>query len=106
MTVCRYGEIKITFLSDYGISEAVQEKLNDMAMEYDTTVGNHERLEDGVRYVYQTAVDEAKHCITFTKFRFDTNKVMEFLALDGKTGEVLEGVSVPESAKYHQGRLA
>ena len=105
-TVCRYGEIMIRFLSDYGISDAAQEKLCGMATEYDLTVGNHERLEDGVRYVYQTDADEAAQRITFTKFRYDTNEVTEFIALDGKTGEVLEGVPVPKTAKYYQGRLA
>ena len=106
-TVCRYGEIKIGFLSDYNwITSETQSKISGMAMEYDTTVSNHERLEDGVRYVYQTAADEAKQCVTFTKFRFDTNKVVEFLAIDGKTGEVRDDVPAPASAKYHQGRLA
>ena len=105
-TVCRYGEIMIRFLSDYGISDAAQEKLCGMATEYDLTVGSHERLEDGVRYVYQTDVDEAAQRITFTKFRYDTNEVVEFLAFDGKTSEALEGVPVPKTAKYYQGRLA
>ena len=106
-TVCRYGEIKIGFLSDHNwITSETQSKISGMAMEYDTTVSNHERLEDGVRYVYQTAADEAKQCVTFTKFRFDTNKVVEFLAIDGKTGEVRDDVPAPASAKYHQGRLA
>ena len=52
-TVCQYGDIKIVFLSDYGIDDETSNKISNSGLKYDDTIGNHEEIENGKRYVYQ-----------------------------------------------------
>ena len=41
----------------------------------------------------------------FTKFEYDTNKVVEYIAVDGANGEFLNVTSKPEKATYYHGGL-
>ncbi len=104
-TVCQYGDIKIVFLSDYGIEDETSNKISNSGLKYDDTIGNHEEIENGKRYVYQTEYDIKTNQITFTKFEYDTNKVVEFIAVDGSTGEIINVTSKPEKATYYHGGL-
>ena len=104
-TVCQYGDIKIVFLSDYGIDDETSNKISNSGLKYDDTIGNHEEIENGKRYVYQTEYDIKTNQITFTKFEYDTNKVVEFIAVDGSTGEIINVTSKPEKATYYHGGL-
>ena len=104
-TVCQYSDIKIVFLSDYGIDDKTSNKISNSGLGYDDTIGNHEEIENGKRYVYQTEYDIKTNQITFTKFEYDTNTVVEFIALDGATGEVINVTSKPEKATYYHGGL-
>ena len=104
--ICAYGEIKTNYFSDYGVSDEVTNKILDMALEYDYTIGNHERIEGGTRFVYQTGYDLKDDCITFTKFEFETNRIVEFIAVNAKTGEVEKGAPPPEKVVYYNGTLA
>ena len=106
VTVCALREIKTNFFTDYGISDEVSNKITEMCNEYDYTIGNHEKIENGKRFVYQTGFDYRENQITFTKFEFDSGKIVEFIAVDGKTGEVVKDASVPEKAVYYKGVLA
>ena len=105
-TVCQYGDIKIVFLSDYGIDDETSNKISNSGLKYDDTIGNHEEIENGKRYVYQTEYDIKTNQITFTKFEYDTNKVVEFIAVDGSTGEIINVTSKPEKATYYHGELS
>lgn len=104
--ICNYSDIKTEFLSDYGIATEVCNKITEMGLEYDSTVGNHERIENGKRYVYQTEYDAANDWITFTKFEYDTNIIVEFIAVDAATGEMVENAPKPEKVKYIKGELS
>ncbi len=105
-TVCQYGDIKIVFLSDYGIDDETSNKISNSGLKYDDTIGNHEEIENGKRYVYQTEYDIKTNQITFTKFEYETNKVVEYIAVDGADGEVLNVTSKPEKATYYHGELS
>ena len=104
--VCRYREIQRTLLSDCGVPLAVAENLPLTREGYDYMIGNHEKVEHGKRYVYQTEYDKAHQWITFTKFRYDTNEVIAFTAYDAATGDVVKNAPAPEKAVYYFGALA
>ena len=103
--VCRYDEIKTVFLSDYGIDTETENKLLELKSEYDCTIGNHETIENGKRYVYQTEYDIKTNRIKLTKFEYDTNKVVEYIAVDGATGMIIKNTEKPEKAVYYRGKL-
>ena len=105
-TVCQYSEIKIEFISDYGVRDEIVNRITEMCNEYDYTIGNHEKIENGKRYVYQTSFDDEKGYVTFTKFEYESGKVVEFIAVDGETGEVVNDAEKPEKAEYYKGELA
>ena len=104
-TVCQYGDIKTVFFSDFGIDTEIVNKISNSGLKYDDTIGNHEEIENGKRYVYQTEYDIKTNQITFTKFAYDTNTVVEYIALDGATGDVVNVTSKPEKATYYHGEL-
>ena len=103
--VCAYREIKSIFFTDYGISEEVSNKITELCNEYDYTIGNHEKIENGKRFVYQTGYDYRKNRITFTKFEYETGKIVEFIEVDGKTGEIVKEAEKPEKVDYYKGEL-
>ena len=105
-TVCPYSELDIELLSDYGIETEVGNKISEMKWEYDDTIGNHETIENGIRYVYQTAYDANHDWITFTKFEYETKKIMEFTAVDADSGEVVKNAPTPENVAYYVGQLS
>lgn len=104
-TISSYGNIYPVFLTDYGIEVEVENKILDMCLEYDTTVSNHEKIENGKRYVYQTDYDEQNDWVTFTKFEYDTLKIVEFIAVDGDSGEIVKNAKKPEKVKYRMGKI-
>lgn len=105
-TVCEYGDIQIKLLSDLQIDGEVINKVMNTAREYDFFIGNHEKIENKKRYVYQTAYDEQNGLITFSKFEYDTNKIIEFYAFDVTTGETAKNVKKPDNVKLIKGKLA
>ncbi|MBR5411205.1 MAG: helix-turn-helix transcriptional regulator [Clostridia bacterium] len=104
-TVCRYRDIRIELLTDLGIPVEVGNKLCELRIEYDVDVGSHEKLENGVRYVYQTDYHAAAGRITFTKFVYATGEIVEFLAYNAFTGDPIENAPAPDSVAYYEGHL-
>ncbi len=102
--VCAYGDIVTEFLSDYGVPNEACDKMDAMRLGYDMYVGNHETVENGVRYVYQTEYDFASGCVTFTKFEYETGTVVEFIAADAQTGERVPDAPAPAQATYRMGK--
>lgn len=49
---------------------------------YPEWIGTQERLENNIRYIYQTEYDEALQQIIFSKIRFDTNEIVERQVID------------------------
>ncbi len=103
--VVSYDKIQTVSFEDCGIATDVVNKICDMGLEYDCTISNHEKTENGKRYVYQTDYDKQNNRITFTKFEYNTNNIVEFIALDGATGNVIKNAPKPETVKYNKGRI-
>ncbi|MCQ2462659.1 MAG: helix-turn-helix domain-containing protein [Clostridia bacterium] len=99
-----YSDIKHILLSDLGISDEVCNKLCDSALPYDMEIGNHEVVENGIRYVYQTECDGADSPVKFIKFRYKDNKIVEYKAFDGLTGEEIKNPEKPDSVTYYHGK--
>lgn len=103
--ICHYGDIVFTSLKDYGVSAKVIDKLSDLNLNYDCFfIGNREEIENKKRYVYQTDYVEGKNLITFTKFEFETAKVVEYIAVDVFTGKVIKNAEKPKKALYKTGK--
>lgn len=104
--ICDLRDIYIDFLTDYGVSVDVENSLLDNYPDYDSTIGNHEKIENGKRYVYQTEYDNQNNLIIFTKFEYGTNNIVEFIAVDGATGKEIKNAKNPEKVTYKMGRLS
>ena len=104
--ICEYSDIYTDFLSNYGIENDITDKIADSFPDYDFSIGNHEKIENGKRFVYQTDYDRQNNRITFTKFEYDTNNIAEFTAVDGTNGQVIENAPKPQTVKYKKGRLS
>lgn len=104
-TICSYGDMETVFLTDYGVETELENRMIDMFPAYDSTIGNHEVIENGRRYVYQTEYDVQNGWITFTKFEYDTLNIAEFTAVNGQSGEIVKNAPRPENAVYRMGKL-
>ena len=63
--------------------EVLQLLFHDEALSrYPDWTGTSERLEEGKRYIYQTAFDEACQELTYTKTDYQTNAVVESTVID------------------------
>ena len=103
-TICKYSDIATEFLTDYGIETEIVNKITEMGLEYDNDIANHEKIENGKRYVYQTDYDRQNDWVTFTKFEYDTKNIIEFIAVDGDSGEIVKNAKKPEKVKYKMGK--
>ncbi len=61
---------------------------------YPYWIGNLEKLEDGVRYLYEMDLDKDAGEIIYTKSVYDTGEVAERFRFDMKTGEEIKQVTV------------
>ncbi len=93
--VGRYSDTGHPLLTDAGVSIQVSNKLCDASkyrnsfQYYPDWIGNLERIEDGVRYVYEMALDKKAGEIIYTKSVYDTGEIIEKFAIDMETGEEL-----------------
>lgn len=88
-----YADFEHTILTEAGVSAEAsnrileyREKLGNFPM----WIGSQERLEDGVRYVYEQKLDEAAGKILFVKWRYDTGETVEMYQVDMETGEMVK----------------
>ena len=102
--ICSYGDIEHCLLEDVGVPVEVSNDMLDKYRDYDFEIGNHEKIENGVRYVYQTEFDELENQIIYMKFEYDTGMIVEYTAVDASDGKVVHGVNRPEHANYIKGR--
>ncbi|MDO4330927.1 MAG: hypothetical protein Q4C66_16550 [Lachnospiraceae bacterium] len=80
-----YGDFSHPLLTEAGVSVEVSNKLSDCGRDDPDSpaayapgwIGNIERLEDGVRYVYVCDYDAEQQEIIYTKKEYDTGKIME-----------------------------
>ena len=77
-----YGE-DFKILSDYGVSDEVDNALYQLHPEYGLYIGSFERIENGVRYVYKQVFDNQKDgsgIVYFSKAEYDSGKLVEKFA--------------------------
>ncbi|MCI8577457.1 MAG: DUF4825 domain-containing protein [Lachnospiraceae bacterium] len=90
-----YGDFPHTLLTDVGVPVEVSNALGDIrefapedpARFAPYWLGNVERLEDGVRYLYEQSYDGEKKEILFSKIRYETGETVEQSVYDGLTGK-------------------
>jgi len=84
-----YGDFDHPLLTSLGVSVEVSNMMceNRKLSNYPLWVGNLERLEDGIRYVYQVDYDQEAHVITYSKRKYDTKTVAEKFVFDSTSGK-------------------
>lgn len=102
--ICSYGDIEHILFSSLGVSIEVENLITEIAPPYDFMVENHETVENGTRYVYQSDYNAGSNLITFTKFEYETGRVVEFRAVSGADGKEVKNVEAPKTAEYRKGR--
>lgn len=90
--VCPRSSHEITPLTDLGISDEVDMMLSkdDATNVYPYWAGKIERVEDGVRFVYETNYNKQQQAIIFIKTRYDTQEIVETLTFDAVNGEKVD----------------
>lgn len=81
-----YADIDFTLLTDAGVPVEVSNELTEN--EYPDYIGNYEKLENGVRFVYKTEYIKNENIIIYIKQDYVNGNIAELNAVDGSTGEV------------------
>ena len=85
-----YGDFEHPLLTHLGVSVQVSNKLLEKNYSnYPMWVGNQEKIEDGIRYVYQMDYDKDEKQIVLSKYNYETKEVVEKIVIDALTGEEL-----------------
>ena len=63
---------------------------DDEMWRYPEWTGTTERIENGERYIYQTAFDEERQEIIYTKIEYSTNNVIKTILVDVQNGTVTQ----------------
>lgn len=84
-----FGDYDHKTFSDLGVPVEVSNQMmeNRALAEYPFWLGNREQIEDGIRYIYETAYLIHKEEIQYTKYIYDTEEVVEQYIFDAITGE-------------------
>lgn len=84
-----FGDYDHKTFSDLGVSVEVSNQMmeNRALAEYPFWLGNREQIEDGIRYIYETAYLIHKEEIQYTKYIYDTEEIVEQYIFDAITGE-------------------
>lgn len=88
-----YADVERTYLTDYGISVEVSNKMIEYEKDmgpYPNWHGSLEKIEDGERYMYSVFVDEEEKQIEYEKRVFGTGETVEKFVYDAETGEPVE----------------
>lgn len=87
-----YSDVEHTYLTDYGVSVEVSNKM----LEYEKNMGPYpswhgslEKIEDGERYLYSVYVNEEAGQIEYEKRIFGTMETVEKFVYDMETGEAI-----------------
>lgn len=83
-----YGDFDHPLLTSLGVSVEVSNMMcgNRELSHYPLWVGNLERIEDGIRYVYQVEYDQEAHEIIYSKLKYDTKTIAEKFVFDSTSG--------------------
>ena len=87
-----YADVERTYLTDYGVSVEVSNKLLGYEPDlgpYPSWHGTLEKVEDGERYLYSVFYEEETGQITYEKRFFGTHETVEKFVYDAETGELI-----------------
>lgn len=86
--VGEYGDFEHPLLTHIGVSVKVSNKLLEKNYyNYPMWVGNQEKIEDGIRYVYQMEYNKEKEQIILSKYNYETKEVAEKIVVNALTGD-------------------
>lgn len=88
-----YSDFEYTSLTDLGVSVEASNNLEIFYKAhnyYPSFIGTRERLENDVRMLYEMSYHENQDEIRFTKYDYETKKILEQFIADSKTGNVVE----------------
>ena len=87
-TIGQFGDFEHPLLTPLGVSVQVYNKLagKDYA-NYPYWIGTQERIEDGVRYVYEMNYTKDSNPIVLEKYNYDTREVVEKIRINSLNGE-------------------
>lgn len=93
--ILEYGEFKHTFLSEKGIPLKISEKIPgknfgqypEWVGKCPDWIGTCERIEDGVRVVYEMDYKENADYVFFRKYDYNSNEELELFKYNARTGE-------------------
>ena len=63
---------------------------DDEMSRYPNWIGTTERIEDGERYIYQTAFDEERQQIIYTKIEYRTNNAVKSIVVDVQNKTIIQ----------------
>lgn len=87
-----YADVERTYLTDYGVSVEVSNKLLGYEPDlgpYPSWHGTLEKVEDGERYLYSVFYEEETNQIVYEKRFFGTHETVEKFVYDAETGELI-----------------
>lgn len=93
--VGNYGDFEYTSLTDAGVSVEISNALlergkydsDSLAVYAPDWIGTVERLEDGMRYLYECSYDQQKKEIVYLKMNYDTGEILDRVIYDAETAE-------------------
>ncbi len=82
-------DMELTYLDSMEIPEETINKIlaDSKLLPYPLWIGNQEFVEDGVRYVYETAYNKVDNTIWFKKYEYNSKEVKEEYKVSAETGD-------------------
>ena len=87
-TIGQFGDFEHPLLTSLGVSVQVSNKLAEKSYaNYPYWIGTQERIEDGVRYVYEMNYTKDSNPIVLEKYNYDTREVVEKIRINSLNGK-------------------
>ena len=82
------GQLLEEIISDESLLQELFK--NDELSYYPNWLGTSERIENGERYIYETAFDRERQEIIYTKLEYDTNMIVKKIVVDVQNGTITQ----------------
>lgn len=90
-TIGDYGDFEHPLLTNMGVSVQVSNMLvAKNYANYPHWIGNQEKIENGIRYVYEMSYDKENNQIVLQKYRYDNKEVTEKIVIDSLSGNEIK----------------
>jgi len=87
-TIGEYGDFEHPLLTSQGVAVQVSNKLAEKGYaNYPHWVGKLEKIEDGIRYVYEMNYTKDSNPIILEKYNYDTKEIVEKFRINSLNGE-------------------